>query len=242
MTDGRKDMIVPTLESFRQNVRGDISCMLVNDDSGDKAYQDWLANNLRDLIGSDVPILVNTVHARSGFGGAIRNAWRWVADLQQSVWGGVDFDWVFHLEDDFTFPSVIDLNEIRSVMETHPYLAQMALRRQPWGSDLQFEGGFIEAKPELYTEHSWMRSLSSHWWIETRRNWTTNPSLFRWELCKLGWPDDPFSEGKYGFVLKEERGLPWGIPPDQVQFGIWGRLEDKPRCTHIGTYRVGTLY
>lgn len=234
MTDGREDMIGRTLGSFQQAIGFDhISCIFVNDDSASVEYQNILQ---QFVLGPFVkqkaevpPIFVWTVDQRSGFGGAIRNAWKHLAEARYNVFAP-DFDWVFHLEDDFTFPMPVDLGGMRTVMEQNPYIAQMALRRQPWGSDAGFEGGFIEANPGSYTQ----ATDGTYTWIETQRNWTTNPALYSADLCALGWPDDPHSEGKYGFVLKEKN--------PSTQFGIWGRLEDPPRCFHIGDYRMGTLY
>lgn len=249
MTDGRRELLERTLESFRDKVVGDVSNVYVNDDSADPEFADWLQKNLQSMVPPNVPIVVRTTPQRSGFGGAIRNAWKWLNEERRSVWSSLEpFDWVFHLEDDFLFNYKIDLGQLAGLLTDYPYLAQMALKRQPWGSDIEFANGFMEAKPEHYTE----REDDGDYWVETTRNWTTNPSLFRAELLAGGWPDDPFSEGKYAFVLKEN-GLPWGgsdcalhdegrICGHEVRFGIFGRIEDPPLVHHIGDYRVGTLY
>lgn len=236
MTDGRRELLEHTLCSFREKVTGDISVVYVNDDSGDREYWSWLSDNLKRLVDTSAPIVVFTSPERSGFGGAIRNAWSKLLLEYSSVFGG-DFDWVFHLEDDFLFNYRVDLAQVQQVMVDYPYLAQMALKRQPWGSDLPYANGFMEAAPDWYQQ----REDAGACWVETRRNWTTNPSLFRAELLAGGWPGDPHSEGKFGFQLKEH-GLPWGIPGEDVHFGIWGRIEDPPLVHHIGDYRVGDRY
>jgi hypothetical protein len=241
MTDGRKEILIETMFSFGMNVwNPDLSLVYVNNDSPDEEYHAWLEQSIPSMF-PEVPVLVAKVGTgRSGFGGAIRNAWAGLNSMRQHF----SFDWVFHLEDDFTFERKINLGILRGFLIHYPYLAQMALKRQPWGSDFQFANGFMEAYPEHYTEHD----DDDDWWVETRRNWTTNPSIFRADLLAGGWPEDPFSEGKYGFVLKEG-GLPWRdpgtgelVPGDEVQFGIWGRIDDPPLVYHIGTYRVGEGY
>lgn len=241
MTDGRRELFERTMDSWMENlVAADIRHVYIHNDKPDWQLDQWLKDWCTlHLKGLDVG--VHTETERSGFGGAIRNAWSQLNELHQD-W---DFDWVLHLEDDFLLNGRLYLPDIEQILKAHPHLAQMALRRQPWGSDAEFRGGFIEAAPEWYTQCDDGHALH---WIETTRNWTTNPSLFRSELLSRGWPEDPHSEGKYGFVLKEG-GLPWGsrdheglVPGYEVRFGILGRIEDPPLVHHIGDYRVGTSY
>lgn len=256
MTDGRFELLERTLTSFRDQVSGDVTSVFVHDDSADRPFIEWMTTHLRPFFPESVPIFVKTTEQRSGFGGAIRSAWSWLAEARNSVWIDIDpFDFVFHLEDDFIFNHKLDLDQLRGLLIDYPYLAQMALKRQPWGSDAEYANGFMQAQPDHYTQ----REDDGDYWVETKRNWTTNPSLFRADLLATGWPDDPHSEGKYGFVLKEQ-GLPWGgsdcvlsggdvwqhdpnrICGHEVQFGIFGRIEDPPLVHHIGDYRVGTMY
>jgi hypothetical protein len=225
MTDGRRDMIEQTIASFEENVVGGVSLRIINDDSADPAYRDWLREMFPDYF-------VLGGSKRQGFGGAIRSAWTVLHETRQDV----PFEFVFHLEDDFLFNDRVSLNTMMALLYEQPHLAQLALKRQPWGSDLE-AGGFMKAAPDWYKQ----REYDGLRWVETRRNWTTNPALYRADILQVPWPEDPHSEGKYGFRLKED-GLPWKIAGDDVQFGFLGGIEDEPLVHHIGHYRVGTAY
>lgn len=224
MTDGRRECISRTLARFEEMVTGPITRRIIHDDSGDAAYRAWLVERYPgyELV---------TTPGRSGFGGAIQSAWQHIVEH-------VTERWVFHAEDDFLFTRPVDLADLIGLSEDQPHLAQVAFRRQAWGAEIP-HGGFMEMAPAWYTE----RSDGKRSWVETRRNLTTNPSLYRRELCKVGWPDGQHSEGRIGFLLKDEIGLPWGIPPEQVKFGFWGSMADgKDWVWHIGDVRVGTGY
>lgn len=245
LTDGRFELLEKTLASFREQVSGDVTSVFVHDDSADRPFIEWMTTHLRQYFPPTTPMFVKTTEQRSGFGGAIRSAWSWLAEARNSVWIDIEpYDFVFHLEDDFTFNARVDLNLMKGLLIDYPYLAQIALKRQPWGGDLPYANGFMEQYAGQYVD----MEDDDDCWVETARNWTTNPSLFRSELLSRGWPEDPHSEGKYGFWLKEG-GLPWGswnnpelVPGAEVRFGILGRIDDPPLVTHIGDYRVGTLY
>lgn len=223
MTDGRQDCITRTLERFDEMVTGPITWRIIHDDSGDSAYRRWLAATYPDYE-------LVTTPGRSGFGGAIRSAWRYLTDHATEPW-------VLHVEDDFLFTRPVDLGDLVALSEDQPHLAQVAFRRQAWGAEIP-HGGFMGMAPDWYREHN----DGKRSWVETVRNYTTNPSLYRRELCSTGWPDGQHSEGHFGFRLRE-RGLPWGVPGAEVRFGFWGSMaEGKDWVWHIGDVRVGTGY
>jgi hypothetical protein len=70
-------------------------------------------------------------------------------------------------------------------------------------------------------------------WTEHRRFFTTNPSVYRTSLCKLGWPQESESEGKFTHRL---------LADPLLRFAFWGRKFDPPLCEHIGTIRAGAGY
>lgn len=216
-TDGRRDCIERALASLTEQVDGPITRRIIHDDSGDPNYEGWLHASFPGWG-------IHSTRCRSGFAGAIQSVWRLLEDVEE--------DYVFDVEDDFIYTEPIHLTALASLLEARPYLAQIALKRQPWGTEPP--GGFMAQAPEWYSEMPL--------WVETRRNWTTNPSLYRRELVYLGWPDAPDSEGYFGFALKEDFGLPWGIAPEDVQFGLWGAINDPPTINHVGEERVGIGY
>lgn len=220
MTDGRDELLERCLAQPELR-NGLITERWIHDDTGDEAHRARLTASYPDfrVLGSG---------PRRGFGGAVDYAWAVLAERATARL-------VLHWEDDFLANRPVDLVGMAGLLDAHPHLAQVALKRQPWGREPA--GGFMADAPGWYSDHSDGR----YRWVETVRNWTTNPALFRRELCAGGWPDGQHSEGHYGFGLRE-RGLPWGVPGDAVRFGLWGATGDEPAVHHIGDVRVGTGY
>lgn len=224
VTDGRDDYLGQTVAALEANVTGPITERWMFDDVGNERH-------VRKLADWYPQYRVFGAQRRLGFGGAIAYAWNMLAEAS-------DASWVLHVEDDQLVTRPVDLADLIGLSEAQPHLAQVALRRQAWNAEERAAGGFIEAAPGWYTE----RTEGGYTWVETTRNWTTNVSLYRRDLCALGWPDGVASEGRYGFQLRE-RGLPWGIPGDDVRFGFWGGLESgREWIRHIGEHRAGTGY
>ena len=219
MTDSRRHCIEHTLDSACENLQpwALISELWIHDDSGDPEYQTWLRLRYRSFT------VVSTA-GRSGFGGAIRSAW---ATLRSSS----KADYVFHLEDDFTFNHPIDLAAMMRLLDEQPHLAQVALRRQPWNDDERDAGGIVESHPCDYTDRT--DGLLLHW-LEHRRFFTTNPSLYRRQLIvDHDWPDGSESEGHFSAQL-------FGDPAARSAY--WGARDSGEWVTHIGAERVGTGY
>lgn len=223
LTDGRSSCLIRTLASFDEHVTGPISRRIIHDDSGDPTYRAWLHDTFPTYEIVSTP-------GRSGFGGAIQSAWRHLVSH-------VTEPWIAHLEDDFLFTRPVDFTDLTQLLTDQPHLAQLAFRRQAWGAEVE-HGGFMQMAPDWYKE----RTDGARWWVETTRNWTTNPCLYRRDLCTGGWPDGLHSEGLYGFELRD-RGLPWGIPGPDVRFGFWGSMAAGAEWVHhIGDVRMGVGY
>lgn len=213
LTHGRRDTIEPTIASAVDNLKGHIVERYIHDDSGDPDYRAWLTEQFpghRIIGGPD----------RLGFGSAIRNSWAVLADRWPS--------YIFHLEDDFTFNRVVDLDAICRVMDCHPYLVQMALRRQAWNAEEIAAGGVIERFLDEFAE----RSDGHDVWLEHRKWWTTNPSIYRRDLCRRPWPRGARSEGQFTHQL---------LCSPKLRFGYWGGLSSGEAVTHIGTTRAGGI-
>lgn len=154
-----------------------------------------------------------------GFGGAIQEGWARVL--------ATDATHVFHLEADYTFNRPVPIGRMAAVLDAHPYLVQLALRRQPWNT-IEAEKGTVV--PDDAEEIQWYGSA----WLEHTRNFTTNPSLYpRW-LCEYGWPDGPESEGRFGGYLRKLR--------PELRFAYWGARADDEAVFHIGEHRTGKGY
>lgn len=222
VTDGRDDYLPPAVASLRM-LSGPITEWWMYDDTGDNSYRARLADRyptFRHINGGP----------RQGFGGAIRSAW---AQLR----AGSGASWVWHHEQDFVINRPVNLDAVTGVMAGRPYLAQMALRRQPWNAEERAAGGIVEQHPGDYTA---VADGNGGMWLEHRRFFTTNPCLYRRSLLDVGWPTGPQSEGHFGIRLTTQ-GVP-GVAAAQVRFGYWGARDSPPWVHHIGDQRVGVGY
>lgn len=214
ITDGRGECFEKTAHSITEAWgQQPLDKVVVINDSADPEYGRWLANQYGYW---------EQVHhtTRKGFGGAIRSAWREVEG----------FDFVFHLEDDFTFNEPIDVHGMTHVLKERPDVLQMALKRQPWNEHEKAVGGFMEQHPEEYVNEE----TDGFRWCWQRRFFTTNPSFYRGSLIERGWPDVNHSEGHFSLDIINS-------DPD-AKFGFWGWTHEPPKVHHIGAERVGTGY
>jgi hypothetical protein len=215
MTDGRS-YIHEAIESAESALvpRNEIIERYIHDDSGSEAHAMFLGDLYPNWT------IISSGH-RSGFGGAIRNAWNFLRQMTEA-------DYIFHLEDDFTFNRQVDLLALQTVLRVRPNVCQVALRRQPWNREERRAGGIVEMRPEAYAEHSFMEAT----WLEHTEFFTTNPCLYRRELISLVWPDGPESEGRFGIGLKAVGRT----------FAFYGARDSGEWVTHIGRERAGEGY
>lgn len=219
MTDGRRDCIAETIASADEELRGGITRRLINDDSGDAGYRSWLQAE----FGPAGFELIPPTATRQGFDGAIRHAWTHARGMTEP--------YVFHLEDDFTFNRPVDLDELVSVLDAHPHIVQMVLRRQAWNAEELAAGGVVEVAPHDFHE---VLDPEGRRWLEHRRFFSTNPSLYRRSLLTWRhWPSGEHSEGVFTHQL---------LADDRLRFGYWGHRDDDPWVEHIGIQRAGERY
>lgn len=228
VTDGRAPYLMATLAAFHQHVTGPISHRVIHDDSGDPEYTTWLRHTFPEYR----VVTPGLVGSKAGFAGAIRSAWRHIATM-----GG--YEWVFHLEEDFAFCRDVDLADVVAVLEGNPHLTQMGFRRQAW-----YDGGehVVGGWCELHPDRMQQRTDGEHRWLEHDLLFTTNPSLYRRGVTKLGWPVGVKSEDRFWMKLKD-LGLPWGICGADVRSAMWGDMESGAQWVeHIGHHRTGHTY
>jgi Glycosyl transferase family 2 len=214
ITDGRVDCLERTLASFEEYIGWDqVGDRVLVNDCPDRDFRRYV-----NRLSFDIHVAPQT--RRRGFAGAIAAGW--------NVLDGRD-EWVFHLEDDFVFTRPVDLAAMRSVLERRPHLAQMALRRQPWNDAERAAGGVVEQHPTDYADCT----DGTHVWLEHRRFFTTNPSLYPAWVRRGGWPGVAQSEGIFSHQL---------FTDPQTACGFWGSRTDDPWVIHIGAERTGTGY
>lgn len=191
-------------------------CLLLIGD-GRHDYRDrTLASAAENLPPFDYCVEVDDTDHEMGFAGAIQAGWD--AALE------TDCDFIFHLELDFTFNRPVPIEEMRHTLELCPYLAQIALLRQPWNERERKAGGIVQADPGNFAFNDG--------WIQHAKFFTTNPSLYpRW-VAERGWPQGQQSEGHFSLKLFAS--------DTSVRSAFWGHGEEWVH--HIGDERRGTGY
>jgi hypothetical protein len=124
----------------------------------------------------------------------------------------------------------LDWNDLAAALVRQPHLVQLALRRQPWNAEEAAAGGVVEVHPEDFTECT----DGDATWLEHTRFFTTNPSIYRRDLCSVGWPSGTKSEGIFSVEIVAAH-------PDW-RFAYWGARDSGEWCLHIGNERVGMGY
>jgi hypothetical protein len=195
-----------------------ICLLLITDGRAD--YFDRCTNSARECLPVfDQRIVVDDSAHELGFAGAIQHGW-----------DRVETDYVFHLEDDFTFNARIPVHEMIGLLRRHDHLVQIALKRQAWNEKEKAAGGIVELHPNDFLQQHDGRAV----WTEHRRFFTTNPSVYSADLCKLGWPQVPHSEGIFTHQLLDA--------DPKAKFAFWGGKYDPPLVHHIGEHRAGNGY
>lgn len=214
VTNGRDSLLSRTVASAESRLVGQFCSRVIHDDSADPDHRVRLGEAYPDytIIGADRTL---------GFGGAINNAWEYLSQLE--------LDFVFHLEDDFLFNEDIPLDRLCAVLRAEPRVQQVALLRQPWNQEERTQGGLLRVRSHTYND----MSVDGVPIVAHRNFFTTNPSLYRHSLMRLGWPTGPSSEGVFGINLFRD--------PDVI-CSFLGTKADPPKVEHIGDYRTGVLY
>jgi len=216
ITDGRTDCITRTVASASEQLEGHITERWMYDDSGDLEHRVWLMHRFPQWQVFYHP------DGRQGFGGAIRAAWERLREESTA-------EYIFHLEDDFTFNRPVPLDDMIEILDEEPRLAQVALRRQAWNSAEKAAGGVIETNPDAYTQ----RSGHDVSYLEHDLFFTTNPSLYSRRLIEQhDWPISQQSEGVFTATLRAASRT----------FAYLGERTEPPWVHHIGDQRTGTGY
>lgn len=190
-------------------------------DGRDAYHQESWGSALEHLPKVDHVVTVDDREHRLGFAGAIQQGWDQITET--------DASWVFHLELDFLFHKQVPLDRMIAVLDRHPELAQVCLKRQPVNDQEQAAGGIVEVRPGEYTQ----RVENGDIWTEHRLCFSTNPSVYPAALCHQDWPQTERSEGVFTHRLLED---------PEVRFAFWGAKFDPPLVHHIGDARAGHGY
>ena len=210
----RRRYLERSLASLEANVTGPIVKRVIYDCWGDPAIRDFLS----DIYGPRGYYIVGPTE-RPDFTGSMQAMWGYLSKHGKG-------EFVFQVEDDFTYERPVDLTDLAEVLRENPYLAQLALLRDNCYPDEQ------ETEP-LGNILGWPRPAFTfrERWFEHRQFFTLNPSLFRRSLTDRPWPIGRHSETLFGKALMAD---------PRVRFAFWGDGSEWIR--HIGQVRAGSGY
>jgi len=168
------------------------------------------------LTGWDFELLVDDRDHELGLAGAVQQGWK------TALSEGADYVW--HLEEDFLLVADIDISRLQWILDHHPHLAQVVLKRQPWSPTEQIAGGIIEQDPAMYVERrAWGHNIT---WTEHHQIFSLNPCLIPRRVLEMGWPAGNEAE-------MTDRLIEAGY-----RFAFYGAKTDPPRCVHVGAERA----
>ncbi len=202
ISDGRFDYLAECINSLEARVAYPFVRKVIVDDSGELNIQ----LRVRQAF-PDYEVLAHP--RRQGVSAAIRTAWAAMLET--------DAEYVFHVEQDFTFNETIDLDDLADILKRRSWLANVTLKRQPYSPVEQAAGDFMRVNPDYYTDRDG--------YVEWSKLFCCNPSLIRRDVLELA----PFSnEGDFARTCKHAG----------FTFAFYGQKADPPRVTHIGEYRA----
>ena len=200
VTAGRRTYLERTWESFTDQCAHRFDHLICVDDSGDADFGLWLDGWLGDRW--------QIIHhgENRGLPAAIGSAWDAVV--------ATGAEWVFHLEEDWTFPALVDVPALIGRCDAAD-LDQLVLYRQPWSPQEQIGGGY------LHTAEGYER-VEDDLWV-TDRLFSFNPCVYPAAVCdKAG--------GYESEVTKQFDG--------RGRFGVLTGADEAPMCWHIGVERA----
>jgi hypothetical protein len=208
ITDGRYDYLHQTMESATKNLIDIFYTKIMVDDNPVDGSDSYLRKQFSDFE-------VVRQDKKLGLAGAVQLGWYSIPE---------EVDYIFHLEEDFIFNTKINPYWLVSILELHPYLSQVILKRQPWSAEEIEAGGYIEMNPQSYIDHDDGTGLI--WWLEHRLFFSLNPGVYRKSITRDSWPNG--NEAEFTAILNADMNN---------RFGVFGKRNDPPRITHIGGAR-----
>lgn len=201
-TCGRRHYLERSLESLHDNCTEAFAHRIIVDDSGDSDFGAWLRSTFTGWW-------VLSHGTRAGLGAAVETAWDAVCRT--------DAEWVFHIEDDFTYTQTVPLDVMRSVLQDNPTLAQVTLYRQPWSPAERVAGGYL--RDGRWTTTEVVRGYELH---TDGGLFSFNPTLYSARIahtCTGGLEADVTAQ------------------LDGYRFGVLSGHDQSPLCWHIGAER-----
>lgn len=211
--NGRSDLLAQTMASLEEKAKYPFYKRILIDDTGNAEY----AVELEEKYGSKFHVIAHPENR--GLSGSIRTLWEAAQIL--------DVDYIFHVEEDFTFNVEPPIEKMISILNMAPHLWQVALKRQPVNADEAAVGGFMQQDPSAYVQF-YSNHDPSLVWVEHRKFFTLNPCVYSINITRPLWPKGG-GEKEFGetVFLNEESAC-----------AFLGTVNDPPLVTHIGNYRA----
>ena len=210
LTDGRGDYLNETIDSFNKQVSGNIKHKIIVNDSENLKYNKYLDEMYPDFI---------RIHneKRLGLARAVQTAW--TAALK------FDIDYVFHLEEDFTFNEKCDLDVMVKFLERYSEYAELCLQRQAWSEEEKNGARWYGDSPLYKNMHD-----DTFEWFEHKELFSVNPCMIPRRILELGWPSGPIGIGN-------EDGFTQKCLSNGYKFAMLHHKEHTPMVNHIGGSR-----
>lgn len=215
--NGRYDFLQRTTQSLRERVNYPFFKKIMINDTGDLSY----AHKLDEEFSSEYAVISHPENR--GLSGSIRTLWEAAQIL--------DADYIFHVEEDFTFEQDVDIDRMISILKMAPHLWQVALKRQPVNPEEAEAGGFMQLDREAYMQF-YSNQDPSLVWVEHRKFFTLNPCVYSIDITRPLWPQ--------GGGEREFAGRVFMNPESTCAF--LGSVDDPPLVDHIGNYRGGNWF
>lgn len=217
LTHGRASTLLRAVASFRDHVRPEPSRIRVFGDALDDPST--VVGALRGTFPHLEDPYVSATHPTRQQGFCRATARLWDAATRDT-----DVDYVFWLEHDFVLRRTVSLEQLASLLDQEPEIAQVALVRNPENEHEHRAGGLIASRPGSFAlRRSEVQAEGVPWqvaWLEHRAFFTTNPSLMRRSfMVEQPFLDDgePHCEGRYGAALVE-RGFRFAYWDDGAEY------------------------
>jgi hypothetical protein len=217
LTDGRQDCLRSSLPSWIKHYGDKIENKIIIDDSADENYRGWLRFAFPHFK------LVTTGMGRQGYSGAMQKVF--------DVFKESGNKYMLHLEDDYVLEHEFSIEDVITVLENNPDVAQMSIMRQPWFQNEIDHGGVLEA---LEVGGSKFQEVNTQGfdWARHKAFYTCNPNIAQSWVTNYKWPEGSWSESRFSKTIFQ----------DGKECGIWGSRSSWPYVKHIGRVRNGTGY
>lgn len=214
--NGRRELLDQTIASLEDMIEYPFFDRLIIDDTGNMDYQKTLITE----YGQRYRLALHRQNL--GLSGSIRTLWGQAYRAEA--------DYIFHVEEDFTFNEKIDIGKMVDLLDSHSAMAQVALVRQPVNGDEAAAGGMLnfhypDAEELTYqTYDDWAPQIG----VAQNKLFTLNPSLYpRW-VYEIGW-EQGWGEREFSDRLFQN---------PMIGCTYLGKRSDPPKVHHIGNYRA----